>query len=303
MLGGLYDQPIAYTAARERMLNAFIPFTDYLTQPRSVNELQTLKRELLQIFHDQTNKSGLWGEEVSKTTRRRLDEIRDYLWLFTTFTEFFPCPGMPIKEESPKSIWEMYETVGGHDFRTIDQKITTFDEIVAIAEKNRGHNEARVGLTAGKFRLDTHKAHRRHLERAKIALGREGLLVVGVESRASINSRVRAEQENPGIESLYCKPDQERLEAIAALEAVDYVFLMDPDSQSLCSYQAHCQYFDRVWRDINPNFFFFGSPDHELRNRFKEIGDQLGVYLFWTSETKTSDTTSLIAEIRQATLS
>ena len=96
--------------------------------------------------------------------------------------------------------------------RTARSKIKTLEELesVILREKKKGKE---VVMANGCFDL-LHVGHVRYLEAARL----EGdLLVVAINSDASVR-----QIKGPGRPFV---PQEERLELVAALEAVDYVFL------------------------------------------------------------------------------
>jgi D-glycero-D-manno-heptose 1,7-bisphosphate phosphatase len=96
----------------------------------------------------------------------------------------------------------------------IHSKIKTRDELVPICESLRKQGEA-VGFTSGAFDL-LHAGHVDYLEKAKALCD---ILVVGVNSDRSVR-----EYKGPDRPIV---PGRERIQLVAALESVDYVFLFD----------------------------------------------------------------------------
>jgi D-beta-D-heptose 7-phosphate kinase/D-beta-D-heptose 1-phosphate adenosyltransferase len=154
-------------------------------------------------------------------------------------------------------------------------KIRTLDEIARIARRARAAGRT-VVTTNGCFDL-LHVGHIRNLEAAK---ARGDLLIVGVNSDASV--RTYKEPMRPVV------PARERAEVLAALAAVDYVFTFNDTVPN------------RWLRKLRPNIHVKGSDralaDIVERHVVADIGGKLVLLPVF----KGHSTTALIARIRRS---
>ena len=106
-------------------------------------------------------------------------------------------------------------------WRPAAEKVVSLDALLAALAPRRSAG-ARVGLTNGTFDL-VHVGHLRSLEQAR---AHAGLLVVGINSDASVRSYKAPNR--PIV------PQAERAELIAGLACVDYVVIFDePTAEGL----------------------------------------------------------------------
>ena len=96
--------------------------------------------------------------------------------------------------------------------RSIASKILTREQVAEICRKARGEGR-KIGFTSGAFDL-MHAGHADYLQKARAMCD---ILVAGVNTDASVRA-----YKGPGRPIV---PERERAELVAALEAVDYVFL------------------------------------------------------------------------------
>ena len=96
--------------------------------------------------------------------------------------------------------------------RSIAEKILTRGQVAEICRKAREEGR-KIAFTSGAFDL-MHAGHADYLQKARAICD---ILVVGVNTDASVRA-----YKGPGRPIV---PERERAELVAALEAVDYVFL------------------------------------------------------------------------------
>jgi glycerol-3-phosphate cytidylyltransferase-like family protein len=239
-----------------------------------------------------------FGKILMTNKPKSASEVLDYLWwLLPEFGihSHYAIYDRFLENTPVEEIWENYENIRPSEIWRTEDKIIPLEIAIKLSLECRqemGEIGARSGVAAGKFRTGPHEEHITLLERAKQALGRSGLLLVGVESEQSIKTRER--------QGKFVLPNEARLTRIAALSAVDHVFLMEPSDQDLRTNETLERYFDRTWAKIRPHIFFFGTADHELRSRFEQSARQSGYLLLWKDESKTISTTQIIRQIQQA---
>lgn len=112
-----------------------------------------------------------------------------------------------------------------HFQERITAKIVKFDGLAALAKKLRGK---KIVFTAGGFDL-IHVGHTRYLAEAK---ARGDVLVVGVSSNAEI--KLLKGPDRPIVD------ESARVEMIASLLVVDFVFIMPPINAVVSSIQVLC---------------------------------------------------------------
>jgi len=283
---GLGSSPTVFRAACRETFDRLRPLVDFLTQPRSIQGFQDLKKGLLEIMSPSNRYLSMSGED-----EQGIDEIVDWLDYLSPEIKIFPFQefeslsvGQPWKE-----VWEAYEEIGTKPLRPVEEKIKSLEEAAALAEEVRNGETGRVGYVIGKWRLGPHKEHIALFEEARKSLGTDGVLFVAVESQRSIWQRRGRDH--------FALPDQERLERIAALEAVDYAILFDPSDEELKDLEGFYYQADRkFYRDL----WFIGTEDYHWRPDFERRAMELGMIILWRSPTTSLSTSELIAQIRQA---
>lgn len=154
-----------------------------------------------------------------------------------------------------------------------------------MAQKQGGGSGTRSGLVMGKWRFGPHYGHIPLFEAAKAALG-NGELIVGVESQASIWTRRGVDHQ--------VLPDEQRLAQIAALEAVDYAVLLDPNEGERQNLNG---YYEGVWRQLNPDIVFIGTEDYQWRKVYEDREKRFGTLLLWQFPTAPYSTSELLSYI------
>jgi hypothetical protein len=149
-----------------------------------------------------------------------------------------------------------------------------------------------IGCIFGKFRMLAHSEHDDLFEQARRVLG-VGLLMVGIESKASIMYRMQ--QAGVDINDYYVEDDESRLRAIAARDAVDIVFLVDPNQED---FQDPGAFFDKVQRGLPFDFWFTGEHKHDFFKNYERIAREKGAILLWRQEKTRMSTTAKIEELQ-----
>jgi len=155
-------------------------------------------------------------------------------------------------------------------------KIKNLDEIVKIVEQLKSHGKI-VVTTNGCFDI-LHAGHVRYLQEAK-KLG--DILIVGVNSDKS--TRMNKGKNRPIV------PEAERMEMLAALECIDYVFKFD----------------DKIpnkWVEkIKPNFHVKAcDKNYDIEQCVERFSvEKSGGKVVLIPKTKGKSTTNIIAEIQK----
>lgn len=267
----------AFQATCKETVERLLPLVDFLTRSRSIQEFQDLKRGLIEII---------------RKDDPDLREVVSWLGYLLPAIKIFPeeeKSNISMDGMDPEEIWKGWEKVNSRQFRRREDKIVSFDEVVKLAEQYRQTFEKRVGYAIGKWRLGPHSEHIKLFQEAKEVLGWDDLLIVGVESQRSIWQRRGRDH--------FALPDDERLERITALEAVDCAVLFNPSNEELGDLNGFYRQADRrLYRDL----WFIGTSDYHWRSEFEMRCRELGMILLWKSPTGRFSATQLIGQIRKA---
>lgn len=262
------------------------PFVDYLTRPRSIAEFQALKMGLMQAIWDH----DLPVRELRGETLLVGPQEESRAWLVHWLEHLLPRFGLLTRGEvasladhgiPPEKTWQAFETIEPKPYRPAQNKILSLEQAVEMSLTHKEWQEGRIGYVGGKYRFGVHSQQQSLLEAAKTVLGNDGLLFIGLECREAIQCRT-------GQPTL---PDEERLRRLAARQAVDYVFLLEPPQGRP---QDVNDYYRQVWRGLQPHFYLFGPADYHWREEFERRAAELGVILLWEAETKTLSSTELL---------
>lgn len=151
--------------------------------------------------------------------------------------------------------------------------VATIDEMAKIVERLREQGKTIV-MTNGCFDL-IHVGHTRCLQGAKEA---GDVLLVAVNSDSSVRS-----YKSPGNP---INPEHERMEVLASLECVDYVFLFSDRTV------------DKALLHLKPDFHAKGSDYTEENVPEKETVLSYGGRVIITGDPKDHATSDIIAKIR-----
>lgn len=155
----------------------------------------------------------------------------------------------------------------------IKDKIKKREELVPICDQFR-RDSLIIGFTSGAFDI-LHAGHVDYLEKAKSECDR---LIVGVNSDASI--RKYKGQDRPIIS------ENMRLKVVAALEAVDYVFLFD-ERRNASNIEL-----------LKPHIYFKAGDYAESQLTSKEIVEQFGGQVRLIAVEENISTTNIMNRIR-----
>lgn len=290
---------LGFNALCQKTIDSLLPLVDFITQTRSIAEFQELKELLLRLlfqYHPENLSRPKVTEKGLVFSIPTGDEWRIasvVYWLDWLLPELKIFPNSALLDDLIEGqtgfteAWESSETLGSKPRLGLKAKIASLEQMPGILERIPYQGEIRVGLTIGKWRLGVHPEHISLLQSSKEALGRDGVLMVGVESQRSVWQRRGRDH--------FVLPDQTRLEQIAALEPVDYAVLLDP-SEDQC--RDLNRYYYQAWQQLNPGYYFFGSADYHWREEFERRGRELGVILLWERPTDSISTSTIIEQIR-----
>ncbi|MFC1790178.1 hypothetical protein ACFLZP_01690 [Patescibacteria group bacterium] len=276
------------------------PVIDFLTRVRSIDEFQVLKRQLVQVIWDyHPYLKAERGERYFNHEEERVGEVVGWLGWALLGMGVFPdqeWESLLMCGQSPKSLWSAYEYDGGVNWDTGSGlgRVVDLQTAARIAEEIRRRGEVRSGFTIGKWRLGPHGGHIDLLEGAKVVLGRGGVLFCGVESQRAIQARMERSQGKGGQENDFCLPDQERLERMAAIRAVDYVVLFDPPESELVDPRGFYHQADQA---LKRDFWFVGTQNYHWLSTFWPTAQELGTILLWHSPKARMSNTALIKKI------
>lgn len=158
--------------------------------------------------------------------------------------------------------------------------IATLAEAVAAREQARAAGR-RVAVANGAFDL-LHVGHLRYLQGAKALAGEGGLLIVGVNSDASV--RASKGPSRPVV------PEGERLELIAALACVDCAVLFDEPRA------------DALLTALRPDLHVKGTDYTSQGVPERALVESLGGQTVIAGDPKDHSTTDLFARLRRLAL-
>lgn len=265
----------------EETLGRLLPVVYFLTQSRCIEEFQYLKGALLSLIWRYHPKLYFERQEKPENENQKgMSELMEWITYILPVIRFFPAvelDNLLSGEMDPDQIWKKFEVMDTKKLANTDEKIVPLEQAINHAKqifkaRDQGSGSGRVGLVVGKWRF-IHQGHIALFETAKQALGKNGLLIVGVESQGSIWQRRGKEH--------FTFPDEDRLKQVAALEAVDEVVLLNPTGPELNNLDG---FYAQVWRSLNPDIYFFGNSGYHWRSPFEKRADQMGILLLWLGQ-------------------
>jgi RNAse (barnase) inhibitor barstar len=81
----------------------------------------------------------------------------------------------------------------------------------------------------------------------------------------------------------------QRLGAIARLEAVDRVVLLNPQGEELENLN---DFYEKIWQTLGFQFYFFGNRTDNLADVFMGRGQRLGIFTLWARLERTGPSTT-----------
>lgn len=189
----------------------------------------------------------------------------------------------------PEQVIADFETVDAIPSQEVQNKILLLPDIITLAQQQRSMG-GRIGLALGKWRLGPHEEHEELLRKARLVLGRYGMLIAGVESQEAIKKR-RGEDH-------FSLSDQYRAELMAEFEPVTAVFVASPTQEDMKDQESTERYYQTIWSLINPDLYVYGSKNYQWRDTFAQRGRKLGVLNCWSRPDSTISTTDILNRLR-----
>lgn len=271
--------------SKETATEWLLPVVDFIIKPRMFSEYTTVKRNLLELFA--FNRRLARSEDPERMPKsNHIDPRIELLEKVLVQLRFFPLEELNALKRSGDvdRVWQQFEEVNTIPFRTPREKILSLDQVAALSAQNPG----RVALTAGRWRAFPHWEYGPFISDARKALGRDGILILGVESKESI---VRRSENEP-----YILNDMERCLQMAEVQGVDYVFLIEPTSSQMSDY---AEYFKGLWKKINPTMYVTGYQAHPISDRWEMRAKQLGIQYYWQRPFNTTSTSDILEAMRK----
>lgn len=289
ILDGEMGPSLSFQSACKETVERLLPLVDFLTQPRSITEFQELKRNLLETIWNYDRDVRFARREPVRVEEKQICGVVGWLYLLLPAVRIFPLvtlDNLVLAKMSPDKIWQEFEIPPSYSPRPVNEKIISISQAIELARRNQEENQGRNGLIMGKWRL-CHWGHIGLFEAAKHSLGRDGILFVGVESQRSIWQRRG--------QAHAVLPNEHRLIQIAAMAAVDYAILLNPNDEEL---QDLDEFYCQTWQDLNPDIVFFGSQDYHWRTTYKSRARRLGTLLLWKYPTAPLSSSKLLELIK-----
>lgn len=276
---------------RERLIANHSPMVDWLSRPRPVHDFQVLKKDVLSFHMQHERNPYYWGEEhlgpehhypfhdspedikLKESWRSSWGESISFLLsLSTSLKILLPEHLVQLKNKRMamflNQAWSQLE--GDEPVRNIKTVVhQTMGGLVDTLKKERETTYlkpglGRVGLLFGDFRVGDHSGHGAVIENARLALGKNGQLVVVTPSRQTIINVSKKED-------VY--PDEERLYRLKSNRHIDHVWMHDMPENSWGNSNT---YYENIWKEINPDLLFLGEKDHPQQKQYGINSQLLG---------------------------
>lgn len=277
---------------QEMVMAKYSPLTEWLVHTKTIEEFMELKSNLYNLACNKATRH-LFGEvelQVDLSIReeewneRKNDWFKTLNWLFLLSDAFgiFPKENIEHINDNAKhghllgsSVWGDLEGFDEGFVSSLDRDPHSLKELSrtllykrkkdwCVDDKFNQRLIRRVGLIIADLRVGDHAAHGRFFGRAKEALSIRGALVVIAPSKKTI------------LETTDKKDswdDEDRLYRLRTNRNIDFSLIVDMPKEC---YQKPNEYWEQVWRAINPNFVFLGERNHPLQEVYESQAKRLG---------------------------
>jgi hypothetical protein len=168
------------------IFNRLMPIINYITAPTSIDAFCSKKTELLQLYHQLHESScelksfydGIPKEEAQWYLLHWLSIITDTMGI----TNEYEGAAVNVRTLAEISWMEKVEKEPGQEYQT-DKKIITLENAIETARIMKYDHRYIYTLCSGKFRLGPSSEHIDLLEKARLASGLYGKVIVAVESK------------------------------------------------------------------------------------------------------------------------
>lgn len=179
-----------------------------------------------------------------------------------------------IKHKQPLEVWRslhgernIYRRISEKKCQSVDNLIERLDQ-----EDDQAGFQVTRGLVIGDFALGPHTEQIELFEQMREALGNSGVLTIAVASKISILATT---------DKTRILDDDERLNRVAALEAVDLAVITDPPPK----YYGNVNLWYRdFWEKVRPNICGFGAKDYFLVKELRERSMRYGGILLYRGD-------------------
>lgn len=268
---------------RDALIAQYSPLAEWLSKPRSVDEFQRDKKDVLNLHGEWESNPYYWsqkllGEPYDLNWLTGATSERNKLWrenwgesskcllsLSSSLKILLPKHFDHLKRErniiSYKQMWTVLE---GDKPRESKEVIVheTLDSLTESINKYRKRTYSdpgvgRIGLVIGDFRVGDHSAHGVLFKQSKLAVGNVGKLVVTTPSKRTILATSKKED---------AWDDEERLYRLVSNRYIDDVLKLDMPEEY---WEKPDIYYSNVWRAIKPDLVFIGEENHPLQKNFE----------------------------------
>lgn len=267
------------TKLQQEVFEKYLSTADWLTAPKTIEEFQALKKSFIELYYGGNYflKQILGKETLAENTKHveGLEKLIDSTnWTLRIAAALKILLLEKIRAEKAFSANYLWNTVEGNNPKKSEEVVIhkNLEALLKAIQTYRleGYNKTsigRVGLVFGDFRVGDHLAHGKLLEKAKLATGILGkLVVITPNSKTIINTTKKTQVWN----------SKERLYRLSHNPFIDDLLMIDMPQEY---WGEPTKYWQMVWENIQPELIFLGEENHPLQPTYEELSKQIGSIL------------------------